>query len=90
MTDLPVFNKYMDNEALSENTPVGKSVYKLEGINSFGNDNDLLYGIEGTNHLIVDSNTGVVSVAKPLDHEVLIHCNELFYFMFKFLFIYQF
>lgn len=90
MADLPVFNKYMDNEALSESTPVGKSVYKLEGINSFGNDDNLLYGIEGTNHLIVDSNTGVVSVAKPLDHEVLIQCNESFHFMYKFQLIFQF
>lgn len=60
----------MDNEALSENIPVGQSVYKLEGVDSFGNDNDLLYGIEGTDHLIVNSNTGVVTIAKPLDHEV--------------------
>ncbi|XP_026808223.1 cadherin-87A [Rhopalosiphum maidis] len=67
--DLPVFNKYMDNEALSENIPVGQSIYRLEGIDSFGNENDLLYGIEGTDHLVVDSNTGVVTVAKPLDHE---------------------
>lgn len=69
---MPVFNKYMDNEALSENIPVGQSVYKLEGVNSFGNENDLLYGIEGTDHLVVDPTTGVVTVAKPLDHEVII------------------
>lgn len=67
--DLPVFNKYMDNEALSENIPVGQSIYKLEGVDSFGNENDLLYGIEGTDYLVVDSNTGVVTVNKPLDHE---------------------
>jgi len=71
-TDLPVFNKYMENEALSENIPVGQSVYKLEGVDSFGNDNDLIYGIEGTDHLVVDSNTGVVTIAKSLDHEVQI------------------
>lgn len=65
-----VFNTYMQNEALSENTPVGQSVYKLEGVDSSGNDHDLLYGIEGTDYLIVDSNTGVVTVSKPLDHEV--------------------
>ncbi|XP_025413054.1 cadherin-87A isoform X2 [Sipha flava] len=59
----------MQNEALSENTPVGQSVYKLEGVDSSGNDHDLLYGIEGTDYLTVDSNTGVVTVAKPLDHE---------------------
>jgi len=64
-----VFNTYMQNEALSENTPVGQSVYKLEGVDSSGNDHDLLYGIEGTDYLTVDSNTGVVTVAKPLDHE---------------------
>lgn len=67
----------MDNEALSENIPVGQSVYKLEGVNSFGNDDDLVYGIEGTNHLTVDSNTGVVTIAKPLDHEVNIKKNFL-------------
>ncbi|VVC44201.1 Hypothetical protein CINCED_3A007173 [Cinara cedri] len=67
--DLPVFNKYMNNEALSENSPVGQSVYKLEGIDTFGNDNDLLYGIEGTDYLMVNSSTGVVTVAKRLDHE---------------------
>jgi len=60
----------MDNEALSEDIPVGQSVYKLEGFNSFGNDSDLLYGIEGTDRLIVDSNSGIVTIAKPLDHEV--------------------
>lgn len=60
----------MDNEALSENIPVGQSVYKLEGVDSSGNDEDLLYGIEGTDNLVVDSNTGVVTIAKPLDHEV--------------------
>lgn len=70
IVDLPIFNKYMDNEALSENVPVGQSVYKLEGINSFGNDNDLIYGIEETDHFEVDSITGVVTIVKPLDHEV--------------------
>jgi len=60
----------MDNEALPENIPVGQSIYRLEGVDSFGNENDLLYGIEGTDRLVVDSNTGVVTVAKPLDHEV--------------------
>lgn len=74
----------MDNEALSENIPVGQSVYKLEGLNSLGNDNDLLYGIEGTDHLVVDSTTGVVTVAKPLDHEViiLIHFLNSNYWLF--------
>jgi hypothetical protein len=72
-----VFNTYMQNEALSENTPVGQSVYKLEGVDSSGNDHDLLYGIEGTDYLTVDSNTGVVTVAKPLDHEVDIVLNFL-------------
>lgn len=69
----------MDNEALSENIPVGQSIYKLEGVDSFGNENDLLYGIEGTDYLVVDSNTGVVTVNKPLDHEVNIVkcCFEL-------------
>jgi len=68
----------MDNEALSENIPVGQSIYKLEGVDSFGNENDLLYGIEGTDHLVVDSNTGVVTVNKPLDHEVnIVTCFEL-------------
>jgi len=71
-TDLPVFNKYMDNEALSENIPIGQSVYKLEGVDSFGNEKDLIYGIEGTDYLVVDLNTGVVTIAKPLDHEVQI------------------
>lgn len=60
----------MDNEAISENIPVGQSVYKLEGVDSFGNDNDLIYGIEGTDNLKVNSSTGVVTIAKPLDHEV--------------------
>lgn len=69
----------MNNEALSENSPVGQSVYKLEGIDSFGNDNDLLYGIEGTDHLVVDSSTGVVTIAKSLDHEV---CFTIIFFMY--------
>ncbi|XP_050430558.1 cadherin-87A [Adelges cooleyi] len=67
--ELPVFNKYMNNEALSESIPVGQSIYKLEGIDSSGGDDDLIYGIEGTDSLVVDSITGIVTLAKPLDHE---------------------
>lgn len=71
----------MDNEALSENSPVGQSVYKLEGFNSFGNDNDLLYGIEGTDHLVVNPSTGIVTIAKSLDHEVCITIFIVFLFV---------
>ncbi|XP_050531653.1 cadherin-87A [Daktulosphaira vitifoliae] len=66
---LPTFINYMQNEALSENILVGQQIYTLLGINSLGSSDDLIYGIEGTDKFAVDSKSGIVTLAKPLDHE---------------------
>lgn len=64
----PVFTQDMNNLALSEDTPVGTIVYRLEGFDPEGSD--VMYGLIGTNNFMVDSNTGDVTVVKPLDREV--------------------
>lgn len=60
----------MQNEALSESILVGQQIYTLSGINPDGSSDDLIYGIEGTDKFSVDSKSGIVTLAKPLDHEV--------------------
>lgn len=58
----------MNNLALSEATPVGTIVYKLQGYDPEGSD--VMYGLIGTNNFMVDPKTGDVEVVKPLDREV--------------------
>lgn len=58
----------MNNLALSESTPVGEIVYRLEGTDP--EDSPVHYGIIGTDRFEVDRDTGDVVVAKPLDREV--------------------
>ena len=64
----PAFVKDMNNLVLSEATPVGTVVYKLEGFDPEGSD--VTYGLIGTDNFKVDSKTGDVEVVKPLDREV--------------------
>lgn len=54
--------------SLSEDTPVGKSVYKLSAIDPEGSR--VSYTVSGQ-HLNIDRSTGIVTLAKRLDREVL-------------------
>ncbi|KAH1027486.1 hypothetical protein HUJ05_000983 [Dendroctonus ponderosae] len=63
----PSFVKDMNNIVISESTPVGTEIYKLEGIDPEGST--LRYDIFGTDVLSVDHDTGVVTIVKPLDYE---------------------
>lgn len=64
----PVFTEDMNNLALSEATPVGFNVYKLEGYDPEGSD--VAFGLIGSEHFDVDAKTGDVKVIKALDREV--------------------
>lgn len=74
----PVFTQDMNNLALSEATPVGTKVYKLEGFDPEGSD--VVYGLIGSDNFMVNPTTGDVEIVKPLDREVL---NEHFCFIFS-------
>lgn len=67
----PSFSLDMNNQALSEKTPVGEVVFTLEGTDPEGGP--VHYGLHGTDLLKVDRDTGEVRVVKPLDHEVCVH-----------------
>lgn len=58
----------MNNLALSEQTPVGSVVYKLEGYDPEGGN--VSFGLIGSDNFIVDPVTGDVQVIKELDREV--------------------
>lgn len=64
----PIFTEDMNNLALSEATPVGYNVYKLEGYDPEGSE--VTFGLIGSEHFEVDPKTGDVKVIKPLDREV--------------------
>ncbi|PZC71795.1 hypothetical protein B5X24_HaOG212432 [Helicoverpa armigera] len=65
---LPVFTQDMNNLALSESTPVGTMVYRLQGTDPEGLP--LTYSLVGTDKFSVDPVTGDVTLKKPLDREV--------------------
>ncbi|KAK0157779.1 hypothetical protein PV328_011474 [Microctonus aethiopoides] len=52
---------------LSEATAVGSEIFTLKGHDPEGSQ--VKYGIQSTDKFIVDSNTGVITLAKPLDRE---------------------
>lgn len=54
--------------SISEDTPVGKSVYKLSAIDPEGSR--VSYTVSGQ-YLNIDRSTGVVTLAKRLDRETL-------------------
>ncbi|KAG4077206.1 hypothetical protein HA402_016193 [Bradysia odoriphaga] len=58
----------MNNLALSEATPVGSIVYKLEGFDPEGSE--VMYGLIGTSNFMVNPKTGDVEVVKALDREL--------------------
>lgn len=64
----PVFTEDMNNLALSEATPVGWIVYKLEGYDPEGGE--ITFGLVGSDNFMVNPKTGEVKVVKPLDREV--------------------
>lgn len=64
----PIFTEDMNNLALSEATPVGYSVYKLEGYDPEGGE--VTFGLIGSENFSVDPKTGEVKVIKALDREV--------------------
>lgn len=76
----PVFTQDMNNHVLSESTPVGTIVYKLEGYDPEGGE--ISFGLIGSDHFEVDPKSGNVKVIKPLDTEV--SGPELFFFSFLF------
>lgn len=64
----PKFIKTIDLAVIPENTPVGTSVFRLEGVDP--ENSPVYYGIEGTDLLSVDRNTGDVTVINNIDREV--------------------
>ncbi|CAB3226941.1 unnamed protein product [Arctia plantaginis] len=65
---LPVFTHDMNNLALSESTPVGTVVYRLQGVDPEGLP--ITYSLAGTDKFIVNPETGDVTLNRPLDREV--------------------
>ncbi|XP_075975917.1 cadherin 87A isoform X2 [Anticarsia gemmatalis] len=65
---LPVFTQDMNNLALSESTPVGTIVYRLQGVDPEGLP--VKYGLVGTDKFSVNPETGDVTLERPLDREV--------------------
>lgn len=71
----PIFTEDMNNLALSEATPVGWVVYKLEGYDPEGGE--VTFGLIGSENFAVDSKTGEVKVTKALDREVsTLECSK--------------
>jgi Cadherin domain len=64
----PVFTQDMNNMALSETTPVGSIVYRLEGFDPEGGN--VTFGLIGSENFEVNSVTGDVKLTKQLDREV--------------------
>lgn len=63
----PKFTKTIDLAVISENTPIGTSVFRLEG--SDPENSPVYYGLEGTDLLSVDRATGDVTVINNIDRE---------------------
>lgn len=59
---------YPSGLPLSESTKVGSAVYTLRGHDPEGSP--VKYGIQLTDKFTVDPETGVITLAKPLDREV--------------------
>lgn len=71
----PVFTEDMNNLALSEATPVGYIVYKLEGYDPEGGE--VTFGLIGSDNFAVDPKSGEVKVIKALDREVCFTAHAL-------------
>lgn len=69
----------MNNLALSEATPVGWTVYKLEGYDPEGGE--ITFGLVGSDNFMVEPKTGEVKVIKSLDREVTYTPQIAFYIL---------
>lgn len=63
----PRFTKTIDLALIPENTPVGTIVFRLEGTDP--ENSPVYFGLEGTNLLSVNRNTGEVTVKNTIDRE---------------------
>ncbi|KAK8743275.1 hypothetical protein OTU49_001344 [Cherax quadricarinatus] len=63
----PSFTADMNLHVVSEDTPVGAAVYTLKASDPEGGP--VTFGMSGSDRLRVDPDTGIVTVAKPLDRE---------------------
>ncbi|KAG8178249.1 hypothetical protein JTE90_000350 [Oedothorax gibbosus] len=64
----PIFLRNIDLAVIKENTPVGSVFFNLLG--SDPENSTITYGLEGTDRFVVNSTTGVISVAAPIDREI--------------------
>lgn len=64
----PSFTLDINNLVISERTPVGEVIFKLEGTDP--ENGPVHFGLHGTDLLKVNRDTGDVTVVKPLDREV--------------------
>ncbi|CAL4115826.1 unnamed protein product, partial [Meganyctiphanes norvegica] len=65
----PSFLKDMNLEVLNEDTPVGAAVYTLQATDP--EEGPIKYGLTGSDRLKVNPETGVVTVTRPLDREIM-------------------
>ncbi|KAF8763163.1 Cadherin-87A like protein [Argiope bruennichi] len=64
----PIFLRNIDLAVIKENTPVGTNFFNLLG--SDPENSTVTYGLEGTDRFQVNSTTGAITVAAPIDREV--------------------
>ncbi|KAG1695316.1 Cadherin-87A [Nymphon striatum] len=63
----PTFVKNMNLAVITENSPIGSSVYRLQGEDPEGSA--VFFGIEGTDKLGVNRQSGEVTITAPIDRE---------------------
>nr|XP_042894521.1 cadherin-87A [Parasteatoda tepidariorum] len=63
----PIFLRNIDLAVIKENTPIGSVFFQLLG--SDPENSTITYGLEGTDRFRVNSTTGIITVAEPIDRE---------------------
>lgn len=76
----------MDKLVLSERTPVGEEVFKLEGTDP--ENSPVHFGLHGTDLFKVNRDSGEVTLVRPLDREVSCYSNIFILIYLFILFIY--